>query len=694
MPRRVLHLWALALALGAHGPQQVRASEAERAFQCPPQSRGDDAMGVPLAGDAFLPVFATPAPETDEASTIKQAIIVVHGAAEVYFEDVVKAVQRQKENQSTVVIAIALPDKACSLKDWAPQRHSALNGGYRAPIWNISGDQWQFGGLSEHQPDHDGVSSFAALDSLLAWTQKEYPSLERLTVAGFSSGAALALRWAALSQEGTDGRTALRGLPLRIVVVSPPTLLYLSPERPAASCRGTGETGPEHLCSEFGTPSGELKGQAACGWEWDDYGLGLGGLQKAGGATGSVRRVASDYLHEALDISDTEVAAVIRSRFETKDIRFLFGAKETEPCDRGSCPDSCAAMLEGSNRLQRGLNFMSHLKAVLPSYEPKCGIYQDATPFLSHNFTNWVLPLCEEKQVSDIKHGRYSYKKDVWKRVSKRGQDFVKALLIVNPNHRLTPDQALAHPWISERENMKPEMLDQGIVDALCAFGQASAFRRACMSMMAWSLTVEERAKVSDAFIEMDTSKTGTITLSEFKEVLEKKFHLEDEHIKEVFKSLDVNQTDEIHYSEFLAAMVSTRLALHDNLLRQTFKRFDVDNSGYITADNLRVVLGETFEGQEVEKIMLEADLKHDGRISYDEWIDYLKNGNIATENHQDVAARVIDRQLKNGEQQTVGVLGMRLRISHSGKSVLQKLSPAKPKDSGQAKARCACTTM
>mmetsp|Transcript_124266 Transcript_124266/g.397818 ORF Transcript_124266/g.397818 Transcript_124266/m.397818 type:complete len:92 (-) Transcript_124266:116-391(-) len=91
---------------------------------------------------------------------------------------------------------------------------------------------------------------------------------------------------------------------------------------------------------------------------------------------------------------------------------------------------------------------------------------------------------------------------------------------------------------------------------------------------------------------------------------------------------------------------------------------------------------------------MLEADLKHDGRISYDEWIDYLKNGNIATENHQDVAARVIDRQLKNGEQQTVGVLGMRLRISHSGKSVLQKLSPAKPKDSGQAKARCACTTM
>mmetsp|Transcript_124266 Transcript_124266/g.397814 ORF Transcript_124266/g.397814 Transcript_124266/m.397814 type:complete len:416 (-) Transcript_124266:499-1746(-) len=161
----------------------------------------------------------------------------------------------------------------------------------------------------------------------------------------------------------------------------------------------------------------------------------------------------------------------------------------------------------------------------------------------------------EEKQVSDIKHGRYSYKKDVWKRVSKRGQDFVKALLIVNPNHRLTPDQALAHPWISERENMKPEMLDQGIVDALCAFGQASAFRRACMSMMAWSLTVEERAKVSDAFIEMDTSKTGTITLSEFKEVLEKKFHLEDEHIKEVFKSLDVNQTDEIHYSEFLAAM-------------------------------------------------------------------------------------------------------------------------------------------
>ncbi|CAK9080319.1 Hypothetical protein (Fragment), partial [Durusdinium trenchii] len=42
-------------------------------------------------------------------------------------------------------------------------------------------------------------------------------------------------------------------------------------------------------------------------------------------------------------------------------------------------------------------------------------------------------------------------------------------------------------------------------------------------------------------------------------------------------------QREEIHYSDFLAAMMSTRIALHDDLLRSAFQRFDVDNEGYVT---------------------------------------------------------------------------------------------------------------
>merc|ERR1719183_2890063 len=117
------------------------------------------------------------------------------------------------------------------------------------------------------------------------------------------------------------------------------------------------------------------------------------------------------------------------------------------------------------------------------------------------------------------------------------------------------------------------------------------------MSVMAWSLTTEDRAQVRQAFIAMDTKHTGTITLGEFKQVMQERFHVEDAQIQQAFNALDTSHTDEIHYSDFLAAMVASRIQIHDEVLAQTFRRFDVDNSGYITADNLKEVLGESFEG-------------------------------------------------------------------------------------------------
>merc|ERR1719350_1854445 len=125
---------------------------------------------------------------------------------------------------------------------------------------------------------------------------------------------------------------------------------------------------------------------------------------------------------------------------------------------------------------------------------------------------------------------------------------------------------------------------------------------------MAWSLSNEERSKVRQYFVAMDQNHQGTITLTELRNVLVDKFHITEAETMKVFDALDSNNDEEIHYSDFLAAMVSSRIALHDDLLQQTFMRFDTDNSGYITVENLREVLGNTFEGEKVEVLVQEAD--------------------------------------------------------------------------------------
>merc|ERR1711920_849823 len=68
-------------------------------------------------------------------------------------------------------------------------------------------------------------------------------------------------------------------------------------------------------------------------------------------------------------------------------------------------------------------------------------------------------------------------------------------------------------------------------------------------------------------------------------------------------------------------------------------KRFDVDNSGFITAANLKEVLGDQFNGASMEQLIKEADFEKDGRISYDEFIRYLQGPDVHSNKYGSDAA-------------------------------------------------------
>merc|ERR1711972_1314878 len=107
----------------------------------------------------------------------------------------------------------------------------------------------------------------------------------------------------------------------------------------------------------------------------------------------------------------------------------------------------------------------------------------------------------------------------------------------------------------------------------------------------------------------MDVTTQGTITLHELKKVLTDRFNADVGRVLVIFDALRTSSDGEIHYTDFLAAMVSTRIEVHEDMLVQTFKRFDVDNSGFITEENLRQVLGESFGGEEASALISEADV-------------------------------------------------------------------------------------
>jgi len=284
-------------------------------------------------------------------------------------------------------------------------------------------------------------------------------------------------------------------------------------------------------------------------------------------------------------------------------------------------------------------------EVLLKSYDKQCDLWSLGVIVFVLLVGHLPFSGSDEEQRKNTSEGRFAIKPDLWSKVSKDAQKFtLQGLLQMDPTKRLTAAQALEHKWIKARQKKHRE-IDNGVADALRSFGQASKFRRCCMEMMAWSLTNEERSQVRDAFIAMDESKQGTIRLVDLKKILQDKFDIPDEEVLSIFQSLDVSHDEEIHYSDFLAAMVGYRIQMHDEHLQAAFKRFDKDSSGYISLDNLQEVLGESYEGESMASLLSEADVLCDGKISYPEFVSYLTGRPLE---QQLIGASIVDQELKN----------------------------------------------
>jgi len=253
----------------------------------------------------------------------------------------------------------------------------------------------------------------------------------------------------------------------------------------------------------------------------------------------------------------------------------------------------------------------------------------------------------EEAMKSLIMEGSFKKKDGDWESVPEDARDFVSNLILPDETLRLTALAALDHPWIQNRAEHEDIGVAGGVAGALMNFGEVSALRQQCMLAMSWSLTTEDRAQMRDAFIQMDKDGSGTLSLDEFRQAIESSCHLSDEEVLQRFQSLDPNHDEQINYSDFLAAMVASRIELHDDLLRTAFHRFDKDNTGFISNSNFKEILSGSIDDEEIEKVMNEIGSEQDGKVSYDDWIHYLCGGDIHPSHHE-AACNIIDQTIKS----------------------------------------------
>lgn len=244
------------------------------------------------------------------------------------------------------------------------------------------------------------------------------------------------------------------------------------------------------------------------------------------------------------------------------------------------------------------------------------------------------LPFFGKDRVTVMKKilkSKFRFSSERWLHISNDAKDFIIKLL--QPDPKLRPDgmEVLEHIWIKNDYDISCESntctahdieeMDK-IQASLQVFANYRTLKKLALMVVAYKSTSEEIGFLRKLFNRFDRIHDGEITIKEFKDALINDYSYTDNELEELFNGIDIDGTGKVHYIEFLAATIEAHGTIEEERLAEAFDRLDCDSSGYITFSNLKEFLGNDIPDAYIEKVIEEADIVHDQRVSYDEFLE------------------------------------------------------------------------
>lgn len=296
-----------------------------------------------------------------DKSSIQVAIVVIHGmgrnADDYYCSGTAAAsMQTYYDTSSVIIISPRFLDPS--------DGEVRLTSEYIPMRWGGDGDKfgaWRYGADASFPSSASGTSSFDAIDHLIdvLGDRDRFPRLERISVAGHSSGGQFVQRWALLSAcnlwDGSRYHAATRGIAgppslpkLRAIVGNPSSYAYLD--------------GRRFVNGKFQVPTSAFISSCPSYNQWE-WGLDPGGT------------MVTPYKDRAIE--DAGGVANVAKRFAIRDVVYLSGGQDrcnvtgldrTGFCYSHGLEAACGDMMEGKQRLERGDNYYQSLKEYYGRY--------------------------------------------------------------------------------------------------------------------------------------------------------------------------------------------------------------------------------------------------------------------------------------------------------------------------------------
>ena len=245
----------------------------------------------------------------------------------------------------------------------------------------------------------------------------------------------------------------------------------------------------------------------------------------------------------------------------------------------------------------------------------------------------------DDEIMDNVATGKYDLSHSPFDKLSLSGKDLIKKLLVMNPNKRISAQDALNHPWFKENNSrelynrIKDESVLKKLIHNLKVYKRDSIIQETALAYLVHNFPqMKDVINACKLFNQIDVNGDGKINKQEFLKGLKNKISSDSlaKDVDQIFKNIDMDNNGYIEYEEFVRAAVNKEHFLNENVLKFAFRYFDKDGSGEITFDEIESVFKESITDKKnvseaLKKIISEVDTNGDGIISFNEFADIMK---------------------------------------------------------------------
>lgn len=125
-------------------------------------------------------------------------------------------------------------------------------------------------------------------------------------------------------------------------------------------------------------------------------------------------------------------------------------------------------------------------------------------------------------------------------------------------------------------------------------------------------------------------NNSGSLSRKELKQSYKNlDIRVSDDEIEVILNQMDTNKDGRIEFEEFARVMARNYYKKNSREdIIEAFKKYDLNGSGIISAEEMRAVLSKMYRfvsREEVEDLIQKVDRNKDGQVSIDEFADLIK---------------------------------------------------------------------